>query len=393
MSSHQATEQMLGYLYQVQYALELLLSNENSSYQISIEKFDDVAFEEDGQPKQLIQLKHHVKQRGNLTDGSADLWRTIKVWIDFLSQKPELIGNTEFFIITTAIAPENSIAWCLKHRNSKIETVYKKMFDVCKESTSDANKKFYNAFLEADSVILYDLIEHIRIIDGASNIKDLESKIKKQIRYSSLPKFEDLVYERLVGWWYKKVIAALSSENPIFVTQNQVRGLIISINQEYANDNLPIEDFNGIDDLQESYLNEDEKNFCKQLKLISANNSRIKIAIKDYYRAYYQRASWIRNDLLYVNELDGYERRLIDEWEHAFAEMEDDLSEFEAVTDKEKSRAGRKLLTEIEGKDIRIRPKCQDAFIMRGSYHMLADELKVGWHIDFLERLKNLLDE
>ena len=64
-----------------------------------------------------------------------------------------------------------------------------------------------------------------------------------------------------------------------------------------------------------------------------------------------------------------------------------------SLTDKEKSRAGRKLLTEIEGKDIRIRPKCQDAFIMRGSYHMLADELKVGWHIDFLERLKNLLDE
>lgn len=193
MSSHQATEQMLGYLYQVQYALDLLLSNENSSYQISIEKFDDVAFEKDGRPMQLIQLKHHVKQRGNLTDGSADLWRTIKVWIDFLSQKPKLIGNTEFFIITTAIAPENSIAWCLKHKNINIEKVYKKMFDICKESTNDANRKFYNAFLEADAEILYDLIKHIRIIDGASNIKNLESKIKKQIRYSSLPKLEEKI--------------------------------------------------------------------------------------------------------------------------------------------------------------------------------------------------------
>lgn len=29
---------------------------------------------------------------------------------------------------------------------------------------------------------------------------------------------------------------------------------------------------------------------------------------------------------------------------------------------------------------------------MRGSYHMLANQLKVGWHIDFYDRLKRLLD-
>ena len=48
--------------------------------------------------------------------------------------------------------------------------------------------------------------------------------------------------------------------------------------------------------------------------------------------------------------------------------------------------------SEIEKKDIRIRPKCQEAFVMRGSYHMLANQLKVGWHIDFYDRLKRLLD-
>ena len=393
MSNHQATEQMLGYLYQVQYALELLLSNDNSSYQISIEKFDDVAFEKDGQPKQLIQLKHHVKQQGNLTDSSPDLWRTIKVWIDFLPQKPELLGDTEFLIITTAIAPENSVAWCLKQRNCDFEAVYSKLYNVCIESNNNANKNFYKAFQGAEPAIIRSLIEHIRIIDGANNIKNLENQIKKQIRYNSLPQYEDLVYERLVGWWYTKIIEALSSENPVFITQNQVRSVIVSITQEYSNDNLPIDDYDGIDDLQESCLNEDEKNFCKQLKLISVSNARIKIAIKDYYRAYHQRASWIRNDLLYVNELDRYEKRLIDEWEHAFAEMEENLRDLEVITDKAKIKAGRSLFSKIGDKDIRIRSKCQEAFIMRGTYHMLADKLKVGWHIDFLERLKELLDK
>ena len=48
MPNHQASEQMLGYLYQVRYALALLLENDNSDFQISIEKFDDVAFSKDG---------------------------------------------------------------------------------------------------------------------------------------------------------------------------------------------------------------------------------------------------------------------------------------------------------------------------------------------------------
>ena len=45
MPNHQAPGQMLGYLYQVRYALVLLLANDDENQQISIEKFDDVAFQ------------------------------------------------------------------------------------------------------------------------------------------------------------------------------------------------------------------------------------------------------------------------------------------------------------------------------------------------------------
>ena len=42
MESHNAAAQMLGYLYQVRYALNLLLESNDPSYQISLEKFDDI---------------------------------------------------------------------------------------------------------------------------------------------------------------------------------------------------------------------------------------------------------------------------------------------------------------------------------------------------------------
>ena len=392
MPNHQASEQMLGYLYQVRYALALLLENDNSDCQISIEKFDDVAFSKDDIPIQLIQLKHHIQHQGNLADASTDMWRTIKVWLDAISETPDILDGTNFLIITTATAPIDSAAFLLKKdSNRNPDTAYEKLKTVCFSSVNQAHQRYYDAFREAGEDTVKQLIRQIYIIDCASNIIDVEKDILKHIRYSCIPKHQKMIYERLEGWWFKKAIDALCCDTPVFVNQNQVRSFIVSVSQEYADDNLPI-DILDIDDLQEDDFSANEKIFHEQLKLICLGNHRMQLALRDYYRAFRQRASWVRNDLLYVNELEQYEQRLIDEWEHAFAAMEETLSETNNATEGEKAKEGRQLFSDIEKRDIRIRPKCQEAFIMRGSYHILANQLKIGWHVDFFDRLKQLLN-
>ena len=392
MPNHQASEQMLGYLYQVRYALALLLENDNSDCQISIEKFDDVDFSKDDIPIQLIQLKHHIQHQGNLADASTDMWRTIKVWLDAISETPDILDGTNFLIITTATAPIDSAAFLLKKdSNRNPDTAYQKLKTVCFSSVNQAHQRYYDAFREAGEDTVKQLIRQIYIIDCASNIIDVEKDILKHIRYSCIPKHQKMIYERLEGWWFKKAIDALCCDTPVFVNQNQVRSFIVSVSQEYADDNLTI-DILDIDDLQESNFSANEKIFHEQLKLICLGNHRMQLALRDYYRAFRQRASWVRNDLLYVNELGQYEQRLIDEWEHAFAAMEETLSETNNATEEEKAKEGRQLFSDIEKKDIRIRPKCQEAFIMRGSYHILANQLKIGWHVDFFDRLKQLLN-
>ena len=391
MPNHQASEQMLGYLYQVRYALALLLENDNSDCQISIEKFDDVAFSKDDIPIQLIQLKHHIQHQGNLADASTDMWRTIKVWLDAISETPDILDGMNFLIITTATAPIDSAAFLLKKdSNRNPDTAYEKLKTVCFSSVNQAHQRYYDAFREAGEDTVKQLIRQIYIIDRASNIIDVEKDILKHIRYSCIPKHQKMIYERLEGWWFKKAIDALCCDTPVFVNQNQVRSFIVSVSQEYADDNLPI-DILDIDDLQEDNFSANEKIFHEQLKLICLGNHRMQLALRDYYRAFRQRASWVRNDLLYVNELGQYEQRLIDEWEHAFAAMEETLSETNNATEGEKAKEGRQLFSDIEKRDIRIRPKCQEAFIMRGSYHILANQLKIGWHVDFFARLKQLL--
>lgn len=393
MNNHQAATQMLGYMYQLLYALVLLLDNKNLDCKISIEKFDDVSFDKDGEPVDLIQLKHHINQKGNLTDSSDDLWRTINVWIDYLQSHDPLQSNgTNFLIITTGIAPNGSAAWFLKQNDNRDPRIaYNKLKDICIISKNLSNKKYYDNFLNTSESIIKFLFERIYIIDGAENIIDVETTLRKQVRYSCLPKYETIILQQLEGWWFKKVIKALCSQELNIITQSEVRSFIVDTSQNYSDDNLPINIFCDSDDQIEKKFNDGEKIFIAQLRLICLRQNRMQNALRDYYRAFEQRASWVRNDLLFVDELEKYENRLIDEWRHTFAEMQDELDEIKDLSEEEKAKSGRKLLSDIERKDIRIRPKCMEPFIMRGSYHILADNLKVGWHIDFFDRLSSLL--
>lgn len=394
MSNHQATEQMIGYLYQVRYALFLLLNNDDGETQISIEKFDDVAFINDDNAEKMIQLKHHVNQRGDLSNASTDIWRTINVWSDLIMKNEVCLDNTKFIIITTAKAQKDTAAYYLKQVDNKDNRDFEKAFeileDISKTSKNKTHEKYYENFKRLDECTRKKLIEKIYIIDGSSNIINVERDIRNMIKYSTLPKYEDRVCERLEGWWYKKSLEYLVSQSPVFINQNQLRAKIVEISSEYRDDNLPIDVPNfyevNIDD-----LSEDDRVFYEQLKLISLSNERINVAISDYYRAFKQRANWIREDLLFVNELDSYEDKLIDEWKRVFFRMKEDLED-EEVTEKLKIKKGKQLYNVIQDKDLRIRERCSNAFVMRGSYHCLSNRGLLGWHIDFRERLKELLE-
>ena len=102
------------------------------------------------------------------------------------------------------------------------------------EQAVEQPKRRKFAFLKTDESTIKHLISQICVIDGASDIIDVEKNFRKQIRYSCIPKYENQICERLEGWWYKKAIEALCSDTPIFVTQSQVRSFIVSVSQEYA---------------------------------------------------------------------------------------------------------------------------------------------------------------
>jgi hypothetical protein len=110
--THEASASLAGYLFQCRFALlaGLQAIADRPQLEISIEKFDDVAFEEQGEPVQLVQTKHHLKRTGNLGDASVDLWKTLHIWTRLVAKDVAAPFRVQFVLLTTGSAPSGSAA-------------------------------------------------------------------------------------------------------------------------------------------------------------------------------------------------------------------------------------------------------------------------------------------
>ncbi len=396
MAIHDAPGQMAGYLYQVLAALLLILDSKNDLNELCIEKFDDVAFVETDNPKIMIQVKHQINARGKLSDTSTDLWRSINSWCDSIKTNNMDILTTSFVILTTALAPTDSAAYFLseqqKNRNTEkaLELILK-----AANGTQKTTKAFRVNFLSLSDEKQRQLISNVYIYDNSIQIKSFREELKRHIRWGTLPRFEDLICEQLEGWWFQKAIQFLCSDRTVYIDQKQVQSKVYEITSSYHEDSLPI----TVDPLifpsekeMETFGTETQV-FIEQLKLIVLSEERIKRAIRDYYHAYQQRAKWVREDLLYIDELETYESQLVDEWHRLYEISNEELSDIENLDESIKSKAGKKLYNNVENLELYIRERVTQPFIMRGTYHGLSNKLQIGWHVDFYDRLCKLLKE
>src|SRR5688500_14114625 len=131
----------------------------------------------------------------------------------------------------------------------------------------------------------------------------------------------------------------------------------------------------------------DARTFVQQLRLIEVGDTRISYAIRDFYRAFEQRSRWVREQLLFDPEIGRYELALQEAWQPLFAEARDKLG---SDAPREKMiQSGQDIFRWDErDADVPLRT-IRHHFLCHGSYHMLADALKVGWHPDYDNILPN----
>ena len=382
---HSAAPSAAGYLYQARLALleALRYVYVDSDIEIAIEKLDDVSFEKDGRALELLQTKHHLTKSGDLTDRSVDLWKTLGIWAETVKADPSLPRRTRFALITTGRAPNGSAASYLRPVDASNRDPAKAEAMLVRAGNASTNRtldKAIAAFRALAPEMRKALVGAIEIIDGAPLISDMESLAEGRLRMIASRGKAALAREQLEGWWWPRICAALQAETPGTISVLEVEQKLDDIRESLKRDALPL-DMEDADPSQEELDMLDEMRFVRQLQCIGIGANRLQYAKRDFYRASAQRSQWARQKLLVDDEVGRFDRTLFEEWQPRFEQMRDGLSEGSQETAVRE--AGHKLYGWVEA-DARFPLRTTvSRFLNVGSYHILADDLRVGWHRDY----------
>ncbi|HEX6981299.1 MAG TPA: ABC-three component system protein [Balneolaceae bacterium] len=391
---YSAAEQALGYVYQIRFALlQTFKLNENTV--CFIEKDDDIDFSDPEEGKILASLKHKA-EGDSLTDLSPDFWKSVRIWLNYYQKEKKDFSKNHlsFFLFTTGKIPEGSVLKKFLPTSERSTDYANEMKTVLGKSESKTLNKIFELIDNVPDDDLNHFFSCITILDSQERIQDIPQRIINQRLRTVRPSFREKVYERLEGWWFDECIDLLAGKRNEPISVQEVSGKLSFIAEEYHADNLPIE-FEFAKPDEDIFPESDERLFVKQLRAIGLKSDRIKRGILDYYRAFQQRNSWIREFADLNGELESYDDRLVDEWsrlkEIIFEELEEDSPE------KVIQATARKLLNQISTSNranFRIRPKVTATFVHMGSYHILANESspRIFWHPHFEERVKEILD-
>lgn len=388
--THSAAGPALGYLVQVDYALLLMLDRMSDRYELelSLETLDDIAFHgDDSSPTEKFQSKHHVSRQASLGDASTDLWKTLRNWI-------VEGGDATLTMLTTSTASNSSAAARLRARADRnVAAAMQALERTARSSTNQTNTDYYRSFRELTPEARRALLERIIVIDGAPTAADLDDAFLLALRLAAPVSRRGALAERLRGWWHGRALqhlTAVATGQRDRISMAEVEARLEAISRSLRDDNLPI-DFEDLPLPEPEEVDADTRVFVQQLQLIAMGSARMRQCINDHNRAFLQRSRWQRERLLNIGELAQYDARLQDEWRRHFTPL---TADEEQVPEEEVQRLARERFQRLDTSPLpAVRREVAAGFVANGSLHMLADQLRIGWHPKWIEHLRDQLGD
>ena len=376
----EAPAQTAGVVFQLRYALLRALekARKDSTATIGVEKIDDVLLENTDGTRSIEQVKHTASDFAKFSDYSVPLWRTLGNWARLVLSSTVDLATVEFIFITNVnISPGSALDYLpfSDDRRQPLEAS-SRLRGAAASSENMTTEPDRTAFLSLSDTQQRAFVHAIRVV-STSGLVDVTSEIESALHYICEPsQLTDLTAE-LEGWWIQRLSEDLGEGRGAIVKLLELEARIAYLREKYKMSNLAIDEADGIAGNPETLS---DYIFVRQLLLLNAREPRILNAQKDFLRARAQRSKWIREARVDPAEVNNYDRSLCDFWCTRFAIMTDEIDE--STDENEKRRLGRTLLAWAETQIFPLRG-AQAQFLTSGSYHALADEVRVGWHPDY----------
>jgi hypothetical protein len=380
---------MLGYLAQVEYALargvDCLLAGE-VNLALSVELEDDFSLKPgDRSAMEWWQTKHSVDPTRTISDSDAEYWKALSAWIRH--RRPH--QPTKCFFLTTA-KPAAGTSYLHLGAAGRDERKAVALLDTALGvSKSEVLKKHAEGWTKLTLGERTGFLRNVEVVHSAPQADQLDEVLVKKLRPFFGPRHAPAGATAVRGWWGRRVrehLIGFWNGNADGIDLLELEETINATRDRMREDDLPV-----LYDLDDVPLSGAEATFVEQLRMISLHDQRIAIAIQDHNRAFLNRSFWQRESLLRVGELGAYDERLKIAWRRHFLPESGEAPVLDGAAAVGDARA---RYIKLEGSNLpRIRGGVRDEFIATGSLHILADRLELGWHPQWVDRLRTLLTD
>lgn len=378
-SSAEASGPAAGYYYQVRYALLIALERlrRHPTASVSIEKLEDVAIEYQSGVVDLEQLKHSLDSGKVYHDADKAVWRTLGNWVRLYRHNSAHMVGTRLFLTTNGKAAASSALSKLgvDRTDTDLEEATTALLTIAAASANKDTAQDREDFRDLSAPIRATLMASIIFVEDSPGLAALADELEDLIAFACISEERSRFRNELEGWWFDRVMRDWSKGAGATVPLVELEARLAFLRERYKAANLVID----VDD-QIALEPLDGRNLIEQAKLVKVGAGRLQNVQRNYLKASAQRSKWLREFKIDPAELLAYDNSLAERWDTRSEILKDEIES--GADDEAKCAAGRKLLAWAEELEIPIR-SARAQFLTGGSYHALADRLRVGWHPDF----------
>ena len=313
-----------------------------------------------------------------LTDLSSNLWKTFYNWIVTINSGELNVSNTYFVLYTNhAVTPGSLVKQFSEARTGILDSCVENALKVLENVQHGHGLYLYkDTIFNQNRETFKIILSRFELIDDR-NADDVYPSIRNFLEVKSfIPSNETgWLLNEITGWLQNLIMMRMANKQCACVSRSELESHMQSMLEkirkreliDYAISQMPSPDeLSRRAGMRPVYI--------KQLEKIDLDDTKILEAVSDYFKADTNRLEWIEKGLLSESDMVGFEGKLLSY--HSNEKTSIRLTH-SSLSDVER---GQLLLVNCQQRQEKISDRELPDKTVQGSYHVLADEKRLGWH-------------
>lgn len=379
--------QFYGYSLQITRAVaHLLRAGEGAA--ISIECLDDVATVA-GSGQAVAEQAKSGLAHNPVTDRSIELWKTLHNWVEAVRSGALTLNTT--FVLYVAQQHKGRIvqrihdAETADEARALIRDLRAEFWGAApkfskKKALPAALAEHVNGVLEASEPVLVALFRNIVVERGSGAPNDDLLAPIKTLAVSE--RAREPVLASLLGWVKRRIDQQIENGRAAVIAYDDFHRQLVGSARKHDRADAVLQSAASQPDPDEIKKEMRSRTYVRQLQFVEAKIDDQTQAVTEYLMSFVDRTNWAEQGDVQAASFEDFERHLVGVWTNHRRGIE---VEMKARPAKDR---GLVLFSRCCGQTgLTLQGMTLPAHFTPGSFHMLADEPKLGWHPNYAQFL------